>query len=148
MGSSGINTNKTLLIKQQLQSFSSHQSSYQSIRQDTMNSETYQNKKVITAGDSNSKSEDMDTGKSSIYQRPFLIVAGSLLASLALVAVTGKSVGHHFKLFANEIPEGAGALANNQVDTTNLALAQDIFGITAIFKNEDGLGCNHKKHCC
>jgi len=104
-------------------------------------------KDTTPAGGSNTTNE-MVTGKINIYQLPFLIVAGSLLASLALVAVTGKSVGHHFKLFANEIPEGAGALANNQVDTTNLALAKDIFGITAISKNEDGLGCNHRKHCC
>merc|ERR1712238_550255 len=90
----------------------------QSIHQDTMNLDTYQNKKVITAGDSNSKNEDMNAGKSSIYQRPFLIAAGSLLASLLLVLVAKK-----------EIAEGAGALASNQVDTTNLALAKDIFGL-------------------
>ena len=80
----------------------------------------------------------MDTGKSSIYQRPFLIVARSLLASLVQVLVAGKSVGHHFKLSAKEIAESAGALANNQVDTTNLALAKDIFGMTAITENEGG----------
>ena len=103
-----------------------------------MKTETYQNKKITSAGDSNSKTDGMNMGKSNTYQRPIIIVAGSLLVLLVWIAVTGKSVGQPFKSSVNEIAEGAGALADYQVDTANLAVTKDIFGLDAASKSDKG----------
>jgi len=108
-----------------------------------MNAVTYQNKKITTAEDSNSKTNGINMGKSNIYQRPLLIVASSLLALLVLIAVAGKSADQHFKSTAQEIIKGASALADYQVDSTNLALTKDIFGLGTVSENEE-LEC----HCC
>ena len=93
----------------------------------------------ITArdGDSNTTNE-MVIGKSNTYQRTFLIVAGSLLALLVLIAVAGTRGGQHLQSSAHEIAQGAVALADYQVDSANLALTKDIFGLGAISKNEAG----------
>jgi len=102
-----------------------------------MNAETYQNKKITTAGDSNSKTDGIIIGKSIAYQCPFFIVAGSLLA-LVLVVLVGKHDDQHFKSTTKEIAEGASALVDYQVDTTYLALTEDIFGLGAVSDSDKG----------
>jgi len=106
-----------------------------------MNAETYQNKKITTAGDYNSKTDGMIIGKSNAYQRPFFIVAGSFLACV-LVVLVGKYDDQHFNSPIKEIAEGASALVDYQVDNTNLALAKDIFGMNnAVSDNVEGNCC-------
>mmetsp|Transcript_28085 Transcript_28085/g.30273 ORF Transcript_28085/g.30273 Transcript_28085/m.30273 type:complete len:124 (+) Transcript_28085:57-428(+) len=105
-----------------------------------MNTETYQNKKITTAGDSNSKTGELNVGKSNTYQRPIFIIAGSLLALLVWIAVLGKSVGQDFKSSAQEITEGTSALVDYQVDSANLALTKDIFDLDADEGKTCGLG--------
>jgi len=92
------------------------------------------------AGDSTTTNE-MVIGKITTYQRTFLIVAGSLLALLVLIAVAGTSGGQLQQLSVHEI--GAMALADNQVDSANLALTEDIFGLGA-----DNEGCCSGSSCC
>ena len=89
-----------------------------------MNAETYQNKNITTAGDSKSKTDGIIMGNIITYQRPFFIVAGSLLALLVWIALVGKNDDQHFKLSEKEIAKRV----DYQVDNTNLALAKDIFG--------------------
>jgi len=101
-------------------------------------------KNTTPAGDSNTSTE-MVIGKINTYQRTFLIVAGSLLALLVLVAIAGTNGDHHLQSSAHEIPEGAVALADYQVDSTNLALTQDIFDSGAVSENDEGLDL---KDCC
>mmetsp|Transcript_32015 Transcript_32015/g.35633 ORF Transcript_32015/g.35633 Transcript_32015/m.35633 type:complete len:137 (+) Transcript_32015:86-496(+) len=108
-----------------------------------MNAETYQNKKITRAEDSNSKTNGINMGKSNTYQRPLLIVASSLLVLLVLIAVAGKSADQHFKSSAQEIIKGASALADNQVDTANSELNKAIFTMGASSENEEGVG-----RCC
>merc|ERR1712161_76265 len=87
--------------------------------------------------------EDCDTtnetviGKVNTYQRTFLIVAGSLLSLLVLIAVAGTSGGQHLQSSAHEIAKDAVALEDYQVDSANLALATDIFGMDAVSENEE-----------
>jgi len=109
-----------------------------------MNTETYQNKKITTAGDSNSKTGGLNDEKSNTYKRSIFIVAGSLLALLVWIAVLGKNVGQHLTPSAAEIAKGdAGAPAEYQVDTTYSELTKDIFGLDAVFeKNGGNGGCN------
>jgi len=80
------------------------------------------------AGDSNT-TNGMVIRKINTYQKTFLIVAGSLLAMLVLIAVAGHSGGGGDQyLTVTEIAKGgASTLAEYQVDTTNSALAKDIF---------------------
>jgi len=80
---------------------------------------------------------EMAIGKINKYQRSFLIVAGSLLALLVLIAVAGTSGGQHLQSSAHEIARGAGALADYQLDSANLALTKDIFGLGAA-ENDEG----------
>jgi len=101
-------------------------------------------KNVTLAGDSTTTNE-MAIGKSNTYQRTFLIVAGSLLALLVLIAVAGTSGGQHLQSSAHEMADGAVALADYQVDSTNLALTKDIFGFGDVSENEDGYGLDG---CC
>ena len=61
-----------------------------------------------------------------------MIVAGFLLAVLVLIAVVGQSCGHHLKSSAYEFAEGTSALANYQVDSANLVLTKDIFGLGVV----------------
>ena len=67
-------------------------------------------KNVTLAGDSNTTNE-MVIGKINTYQRTFLIVAGSLLALLVLIAVAGTSGGQHLQSSAHEDAVGAFALS-------------------------------------
>ena len=93
-------------------------------------------KNITPAGDFNTTNE-MAIGKSSTYQRTFLIVAGSLLALLVFSAVTGTSGGQHLQSSAHEINEVAVALADYQVDSANLVLTKELFGLGAVSKNDE-----------
>jgi len=96
-------------------------------------------KNIITAGDSNPKTDEMNVGKGNTNQHPFFIIAGSLLALLVLIAVVSKSGSQLLQSSAYKIEElpkyrksgsqllndegvGAGALADYQADTSNSAL--------------------------
>merc|ERR1712238_70165 len=92
-------------------------------------------KNITWAGDSNTTNE-MVIGKSNTYQRTFLIVAGSLLALLLLIVVTGTSVGQHLQSSGHEIAEGVVALADYQAGFANVALTKDIFGSGAVSETE------------
>merc|ERR1712161_24411 len=93
-------------------------------------------KNTTPAGDSTTTNEIV-IGKINTYQRTFLIVAGSLLALLVLIVVAGTSGGQHLQSSANEIAKDAVALADYQVDSANLALTKDIFGMRAAFENDE-----------
>jgi len=80
----------------------------------------------------------MDIGKINTYQRTFLIVAGSLLALLVLIAVAGTSGGQHLQSSANNIAKDAVTLVDFQADSTNLALTKDIFGFGVVSENDEG----------
>mmetsp|Transcript_39161 Transcript_39161/g.43821 ORF Transcript_39161/g.43821 Transcript_39161/m.43821 type:complete len:130 (-) Transcript_39161:92-481(-) len=111
----------------------------------------YKTIKASSDGDSNSKSEEMDTEKCNIYQHPFLIVAGSLLVLLFFVAVAGHSGGWQYLTSSvDEIAEGAVVLADYQVDTDNLELTKDMFSMSAVSKNkvECSNTCKCKKSGC
>mmetsp|Transcript_36478 Transcript_36478/g.41293 ORF Transcript_36478/g.41293 Transcript_36478/m.41293 type:complete len:123 (+) Transcript_36478:60-428(+) len=94
-------------------------------------------KNTTPAGDSNTTNE-MVIGKINTYQRTFLIVAGSLLALLVLIAVAGTSGGQHLQSSAHEAAEGAVVLADYRVESANLALTKDIFGLGAVSENDEG----------
>jgi len=98
-------------------------------------------KNTAPAGDFNTTNA-MVIGKTNTYQRTFLIVAGSLLALLVVIAVAGTRGGQHLQSSAYEITKGAVALADYQVDSANLALTKDIFGSGVVSENEEG------KHIC
>ena len=87
-------------------------------------------KNTTPAGDSNTTNEMV--GKINTYARTFLIVAGSLLILLVLIAVQGTSGGQHLQSSAHEITEGTVALAEYQVNSANLAHTKDIFGVGAV----------------
>mmetsp|Transcript_65324 Transcript_65324/g.73144 ORF Transcript_65324/g.73144 Transcript_65324/m.73144 type:complete len:133 (-) Transcript_65324:39-437(-) len=93
-----------------------------------MSTENTSLKNVTPAGDSHTTNETV-IGKSNPSQRPLLIVVSSLLALLVLIAVAGNNDGPYFKSSAQESAEGAGALADYQVDTAILAVTQDIFSM-------------------
>jgi len=106
-------------------------------------------------GDSNT-THDMVIGKNNAYHRPLLIVAGSLLAVLVLIAVAGKSGGQYLASSAAEIAKGrADALAEYQVDSANSALEMNIFGmstnpgdeICSLWVCEDGACCDSGFEC-
>jgi len=94
-------------------------------------------KNITPAGDCNSTAGTV-VGKSNTYQRPFLIVANSLLVVLVLIAVAGKSGGQHLKSSAYEFAEGTSALTDYHVDSTNLATIDNIFGFGAVSENDEG----------
>ena len=102
-----------------------------------MNAETYQNKKVAPAVDSGTTHEVV-IGKSNTYQRPLLIVAGSLLALLVLIAVAGTSGVQHLQSSTHENTEGVVSFADYHLDSANLALTKDIFGLGAVSENNEG----------
>jgi len=97
-------------------------------------------KNVSPAVESNT-TDDVVIGKSNIYQRSFLIVAGSLLALLVRVAVAGKSGGQHLQTSTYEIVEGAVALVDYQVDSANSALTKDIFDLGVVSENDEAGNC-------
>ena len=100
----------------------------------------------ITAPDGDSTTtNEMVIGKSNTYQRTFLIVAGSLLALLVLIVVAGTSGGQHLQSSTHEMADGAVALADHQVDSANLALTKDIFGLGAVSENEERELINRRK---
>jgi len=103
-------------------------------------------KNTTPAGDSNTTNEIVIM-KINTYQRSFLIVAGSLLASLAVIAVTGTSGGQHLQSSAHEITERAVALADYQVVSANLALTKDIFGLDAVDGRPRRPACSHHSAC-
>ena len=80
----------------------------------------------------------MVIGKSNTYQRPLLIVAGFLLALFVWITITNKKGGHYFNISAQKIDNGADAIADYQVDTANLALTKDIFGVNNVSDNDEG----------
>jgi len=98
-------------------------------------------KNTTPAGDSNTTNE-MVIGKINTYQRTFLILASSLLALLVLIAVVDTSGGQHLQSSAHEITNGAVALADYQVNSANLALTKDIFGLGAA-ENDEGCCSDH-----
>jgi len=103
-----------------------------------MTTENTSLKNVTPAGDATTTNE-MVIGKINTYQRTFLIVAGSLLALLVLIVVAGNNGVQHLQSSAHETAEGAVALADYKVDSVNLALTKDIFGLGAVSENEEGL---------
>merc|ERR1712161_127167 len=103
-------------------------------------------KNTTPAGDSTTTNEIV-IGKINTYQRTFLIVAGSLLALLVLIVVAGTSGGQHLQSSANEIAKNAVVLADYQVDSANLALTKDIFGMGANSGNDKG-GTSYCKWYC
>jgi len=102
-------------------------------------------KNTAPAGDSNTTNE-MVIGKNNTYQRTFLIVAGSLLALLVVIAVADTSGGQHLQSSAHEIAEGVVALVDYQVDSAKLALTKDIFGLDAVSQNDKNATCEDSKH--
>ena len=46
--------------------------------------------------------------------------------------------GQHLQSSAHGIAEGAVALADSSVDSVNLALTKDIFGLGAVSENDEG----------
>jgi len=112
-----------------------------------MSTENTSLKNTTPTGDSNTTNE-MVMGKINNYQRTFLIVAGSLLALLVLIAVAGTSGIQHLQSSVYEITKGAVALQDYQDDSANLAFTMDIFGDTT---SENDGGCSNdqeKEHCC
>jgi len=112
-------------------------------------------KNTTPAGDSNTNHEIV-VGKSNTYQSTFLIVAGSLLAFLVLIAGTGTSGGgQDFEsIVAYKTDTGVGGGGVEAVDSIAVpatttspdsALNMDIFGIAA---NSDTSGCVGKYHVC
>ena len=91
-------------------------------------------KNTTPAGDSNITNK-MVTGKINTYQRTFMIVAGSLLA---LIAVAGTRGGQHLQSSVHGIAESAVALADYQVDTANTALTKKFFGLGAASETDEG----------
>ena len=94
-------------------------------------------KNVTPAGDSN-PSVEIGIEKDITYQRPVLIVAGSLLTLLVLIVIAGNSGGQHLQSSPHEIAKGAEALADYRVGFANLALTEDIFGLAAVSENDEG----------
>ena len=101
-------------------------------------------KNTTPAGDSNTTNA-MVIGKISPYQRTFLIVAGSLLALLVLVAVAGTGGGQHLQSSANEIAKDAVTVTDYPADSANLALTKDIFGFGDVSENEEGEKINRRE---
>ena len=90
-------------------------------------------------------SDEMFIDQTNTYQRPFLIIIGSLLALLVWVAVAGKNRDQHFKSSAQKIAEGAGVFVDYQVDTAISALAKDIFGLGTVSQNDKVTICKRIK---
>jgi len=97
-------------------------------------------KNTAPAGDSIT-TKKIVVGKINTYQRTFLIVAGSLLTFLVLIAVASTSGGQHLQSSVHKIAEGAVALADYQVDSSNSAITKDIFGLAAVSENDKSCKC-------
>ena len=97
------------------------------------------------AGDSNPSGE-IGIMEGNTYQRPVLIVAGSLLTLLVWIAMAGKSSDHQLTPSVYEIAEGADTVKNYQGNTAQSVFIKDIFGVDAVSKNEEGkIGIRIKK---
>ena len=94
-------------------------------------------KNAPRAGESNSTDETVVIGKGSTYQRPLLIVAGSLLTLLLLIAGAGTSGDQHTQSSTHEIAKGAVTLKDYQPDS--------IFGLGAVPENNNCKKRNRKK---
>ena len=101
-------------------------------------------KTTTPAADSNTTHE-IFVGKRNTYQRTCLIVAGSLLAMLVLIAGTSKSSRQHLQSSAHVVAEGALAVIDYQLDSTNLALTMDIFDFCSFSENDKGKKSNRIK---
>jgi len=93
-------------------------------------------KDTTPAGDSNTSTE-MVIGKINTYQRTFLIVAGSILALLVVIAVAGASGDQHLQSTAYENVDGAVVHLDYQVDSASLALTKNVFGSDAVSENPE-----------
>eukprot|EP00751_Fragilariopsis_kerguelensis_P042358 CAMPEP_0171001994 /NCGR_PEP_ID=MMETSP0736-20130129/15866_1 /TAXON_ID=186038 /ORGANISM="Fragilariopsis kerguelensis, Strain L26-C5" /LENGTH=121 /DNA_ID=CAMNT_0011430141 /DNA_START=210 /DNA_END=575 /DNA_ORIENTATION=- len=93
--------------------------------------------KIVTPDEDHNTTHDIVIGKCYTFQRSLLIVTSSLLALLILVAVAGKTAGYSI-VYTGGFAESAGGLTSNQVDTANLALTKDVFG----------LGDKSEVYCC
>ena len=94
--------------------------------------------KIVTPVGYFNTTDEIVVMNGNTYQHQFLIIAGSLLASLVLIAVACKNGSQHFESSAQEIVEFGGALADYQVDTVNSALTKNIFGLVTAFEIEEG----------
>ena len=95
-------------------------------------------KNVTPAAGESNPSVKIGIMQGNTYQRPVLIVAGSLLTLPVWIAMAGKSAGHHFQSSAHEVSEGAVALADNHADSTNIALTKNILGLDAVPEVDEG----------
>jgi len=111
-----------------------------------MSNENTSLKNVTQSGDSNTTDSTV-IGKSKIYQRPLLIVAGSLLVLLVWVAGVGQSGGQHLTSSVHEIAKVAVTLVDYEEDSTNLALTKDIFGLNSVSENDEGRFCLPMINC-
>jgi len=106
-----------------------------------MTTETTHLKKIPTAGDSDSTDEKPFIWKRSIYQPPFFIVVGSLLAALLVLDTIGdkSSGGQRLESSVAYETNNAGELvgADNVVITDESALTMDIFGMSATSESEE-----------
>jgi len=99
-------------------------------------------KNTTPAGDSSTTNE-MVIGKVNTYQRTFLIVAGSLLALLVVIAVSGKSGGQYLQSSAQEKSPLTHDIFG--VDTEKFApptspYYKDIVGMDVGSDNEEAVG--------
>jgi len=86
-----------------------------------MNADTYQNKNITPAGDSNTSDDSVIVKGKNTYQSRFLIVAGSLLALLVVIAIAGPSGGQYLKSSIPDVMvEGTGALSYNEMACTHV----------------------------
>lgn len=103
-----------------------------------MTSQSYQNKNVTSAKDSNTKTDGKKFEKVNYYQHQFLIVASSLLVLLVLVVLAGANVGQHFVSSEYKTVVGVDGAKDSIVPITKPALAVDIFGMRVNSKSEEG----------
>jgi len=117
-----------------------------------MTTETTHLKKIPTAGDSDSTDEKPFIWKRSIYQPPFCIVVGSLLAALLVLDTIGdkSSGGQRLESSVAYETNNAGELAgaDNVVITDESALTMDIFGMSATSESEESVSCGDKYKIC
>ena len=113
-------------------------------KQNIMSTENTSLENVTPDGNSNT-TDKMSIVKRNIYKRPLLIVAGSFFVLLVWAVAAGQSGGQPLQSSASEITEGAGAPVDYQVDTINLALTKDIFGLNSVSENDEGEKWNRIK---
>jgi len=106
-----------------------------------MFTETTHLKKITSSGDSDSTDEKPIISKRSIYQHPFFIFTGSLLAALLVLdAIGGNSGGGQHLESSVAYGNNAGELADadDYVEISDeSALTMDIFGMSATSESEE-----------